>query len=88
MFTCRPTKKQSPTTKRMLGTRDREETPFLRRSYALATAFEVGDNNSEWQTLHSTISALKTNLYLQPIKIFGFKHLQHFSMCPQNIWQE
>lgn len=53
--TCRPTKIQSPTTKRMFRTLVFEETSLLCRSYALDTALEAGDNNFEWQTLHSTI---------------------------------
>lgn len=32
-----------------------EETSLLYRSYALDTVLEVGDNNFEWQTLHSAI---------------------------------
>lgn len=53
--TWRPTKKQSPTTKRTLRARYFDDILLLCWSYALTTVLFCGVANLEWQTLHSTI---------------------------------
>lgn len=53
--TWRPTKMQSPTTKRTLRARYFDDILLLCWSYALTTVLFCGVGNLEWQTLHSTI---------------------------------